>query len=107
MYCKVSKFFAYLSMSYLLASIFYLIAIYTDIVKSPLKTALKDYPKLLLVKKESRKQRLYLFLLSLSLSFILLIIISPFKTLKNDNNVVNDVVNEVVNDSFDIHIKNF
>ena len=86
-------------MSYLLASVFYLIAIYTDIVKSPLKTELQKYPELLLVKKESRKQRLHLFLLSLSLSLILLLIISPFKTIKNDNNVVND--------SFDIHIKNF
>ena len=104
MYCKVSIIFAYISIIYMLASLFYLFAITVDIVESPLNEALKSNPELMAVKIKSRENRKRLFLISGLIALILVIIVRPFQIENSVNN--QEINNDNVNDVFDIHINN-
>jgi hypothetical protein len=104
MYCKVSILFAYISMTYMLASLFYLFAITVDIVDSPLHNALKNNPNLMAIKIKSRNKRRNLFLISGLIALILVVITRPFKILNSSTNT-NQFLNNI-EDVSDIHIKN-
>jgi len=100
MYCKVSILFAYIAVTYMTASIFYLS--YTKLAKigTPFKDKLHNYKDLKIIYENSAEKRKMIFLISLLLSIIIIIIVRPF-TLIDDN------TNKLIQDIQEIFVENF
>ena len=75
--CDLLLILAYLSSTYLIASITYLIC--TRNIGTPLKDAIKKDPKMMAIKKSSSSRRRHIFIASILLSIIILFIFRPFK----------------------------
>ena len=75
--CKVSGLLAYAASVYILACIYYMIV--TQSFGTPFKNAIKNYPKLMRIKKESARRRGHAFLMGLVISASIMLIWRPFK----------------------------
>ena len=75
--CKVSILLAYISLVYIICSIYYLIV--TQKYGTPFNDALENYPELKKIKMKSAEQRRNTFYQGILLSIILMIFIKPFK----------------------------
>jgi len=100
MYCKVSILFAYIAVTYMTASIFYLS--YTKIAEigTPFKDKLTEYKDLNIIYKKSANERRIIFCISLVVSLIVVVIIKPFSLIDNDTN-------KLIKNIQDIYVKNF
>tara|TARA_Y100001970_G_scaffold276662_1_gene379692 strand:- start:475 stop:753 length:279 start_codon:yes stop_codon:yes gene_type:complete len=76
--CKVSTIFAYFSIAYIVASIYYFIV--TRSYGTPFKDALKKYPELLKIKQKSASKRAQAFYIGLLIGVSGLVLLKPFGT---------------------------
>jgi hypothetical protein len=76
MHCKIPVFLAYSMLIYIIASIVYLIITIT--YGTPFKDALKQYPELEKIKKDSANKRKNAFLIGLAVGLVFTIISKPF-----------------------------
>ena len=100
MYCKVSILFAYIAVTYMTASIFYLS--YSKIAKigTPFKDKLEEYKDLKIIYKNSSEKRRIIFCISLLVAIIIVVIIQPFSLIDNDTN-------KLIKDIQEIFVENF
>jgi hypothetical protein len=76
-YCKLPTLFANLMLIYLIASVIYLIISFW--LGTPFNNALKDYPELVKIKKESAEKRGITFIIGILIAFALVWFFNPFK----------------------------
>ena len=74
--CKISTIFAYFSVVYIVASIYYLIV--TRSFGTPFRDALEKYPELLKIKQKSSSQRARAFYIGLLIGISGLVLLRPF-----------------------------
>jgi len=86
MYCKVSVFFAYISVIYIIASIIYL-AVSRIVAGTPLKDEIEKSDKLMKIRKESKLLRGKIFSGSLVGAIIIAYYFQPFKSYPEVNNL--------------------
>ena len=100
MYCKVSILFAYIAVTYMTASIFYLSYTKLSEIGTPFKNKLQEYKNLKLIYENSAEKRKLIFLISLLLSIMIIIIIRPFT-------LINDDTNKLIQDIQEIYVNKF
>ena len=100
MYCKVSILFAYIAITYMTASLFYLS--YTKIAKvgTPFKDKLEEHKDLKIIYKNSSEKRRIIFCISLLVAIIIVVIIQPFSFIYHDTN-------QLIKDIQEIFVENF
>ena len=81
MYCKLPIILAYSMLTYIIASIVYLLV--TLNYGTPFKDELKKYPDLQRIQKESSNKRRKTFLIGILIAILILIILKPFKKCKS------------------------
>ena len=79
-FCKVPVILGYIMLAYIITSIVYLVI--SPLLGTPFSNALKSYPKLMKIKKDSAKNRSFLFIGGILFSILLLIIWKPFEKCK-------------------------
>lgn len=78
MHCKIPVFLAYSMLIYIIASISYLII--TIPYGTPFKDAIKNYPELKKIKKDSAEKRKNAFLIGLAMGLVFVVLFKPFRT---------------------------
>lgn len=79
-FCKVPVILGYLMLGYIITSIIYLLV--SPLLGTPFGNELKKYPKLMKIKKDSARNRSFLFIGGILFSIILLLIWQPFEKCK-------------------------
>ena len=79
--CRIPVIFAYLSFGYIIASIIYLII--TRSYGTPFSNAIKKFPQLMKIKRDSSSQRWKAFMIGLVIAILILVIWRPFKKCKS------------------------
>ena len=74
--CKNYSLYAYLLMTYVMASAIYLII--TQTYGTPFKDAVSKHPELVEIKQESSRKRRNAFLIGISISILVLFIFRPY-----------------------------
>lgn len=74
--CENYSLYAYVLMTYVLGCVFYLII--TKSYGTPFKAAVKNYPKLVEIKKKSAESRRNAFLIGIGIAILLLTIFRPY-----------------------------
>ena len=100
MYCKVSILFAYIAVTYMTASIFYLSYTKISEIGTPFKDKLREYKYLNLIYKKSANKRRLIFCISLLVALMVVVIIKPFSVIDNDTN-------KLIKDIQEIFVENF
>uniref|UniRef100_A0A6C0J3D2 Uncharacterized protein n=1 Tax=viral metagenome TaxID=1070528 RepID=A0A6C0J3D2_9ZZZZ len=100
MYCKVSILFAYIAVTYMTASLFYLS--YSKIAKigTPFKDKLEEYKDLNIIYKKSAEKRRMIFCISLLVAIMIVVIIQPFSLIDNDTNKLIKEIQEIFVENF-------
>jgi hypothetical protein len=83
MSCKIPTLLAHSMIVYFIASIFYLLITYTSNYGTPFKDAIKSYPELQKILKESSDKRKHVFLMGFLIGFLTVIIFKPFQECYN------------------------
>jgi hypothetical protein len=76
-YCKIPMALSYAMLAYVIASVIYLIV--SIPFGTPFKDALKDYPDLVKIQKESAEKRRNAFLIGLVVAVLIVWYIKPFR----------------------------
>lgn len=94
MYCKVSVFFAYISLIYIIASSIYMI-ITRLFVGTPLRNEIEKNEKLLKIRNESKNLRGKIFAISMVLAIMIAFIYQPFSSEPDNNNVISSKLKNI------------
>ena len=75
-FCRVPTVLAYFAAIYILTCIIYLVI--TRSYGTPFKDAVKNYPELVKIKKESSDKRRNAFYMGLGISIVIMVVMRPF-----------------------------
>jgi hypothetical protein len=79
MHCKIPLFLANSMMTYMIASIIYLLITFLGNYGTPFKDALKSYPELQKIQCESSSKRKQAFLIGVIIGFLFVFMFKPFQ----------------------------
>jgi hypothetical protein len=79
MFCKIPKLLANSMITYFIASVFYLVITFTCNFGTPFKDALKAYPELQKIQKESTDKRKQVFFIGFLFGFLIVLFMKPFQ----------------------------